>query len=97
MKLTYIEPRLPADPRGFGGKIQCKYESCEDVEMRLSCEVELVYSLAVSSGGMSSRSSRSRAAITLGKKPGPAGSGREEVYLIVSTTNNVAGSKYKAG
>lgn len=65
--------------------------------MRLSCDVELVYSLAVSSGGTSSRSSRSRAAITLGKKPGPAGSGREEVYLIVSTAKNVAGSKYKAG
>ena len=70
-------------------------------KMRLTCELELIYSLAV---GASGRSSRSRAAITLGKKPGPAGSSsggnggrREEMYLIVSTTKNVTGSKYKAG
>ena len=72
--------------------------------MRLTCELELIYSLAVSSGGASGRSSRSRAVITLGKKPGPAGSSsggnggrREEMYLIVSTAKNVTGSKYKAG
>ena len=70
-------------------------------EMRLSCELELTYSLAVSSGSIPSRSSRSRAAITLGKKAGSAASSRggggkrEELYLIVSTAKNVAGSKYK--
>lgn len=66
--------------------------------MRLSCELELTYSLAVSSSSIPSRSSRSRAVITLGKKPGPAGSGarREEMFLIVSTAKNLAGSKYKA-
>ena len=65
--------------------------------MKLSCELELTYSLAVSSGSIPSRSSRSRAAITLGKKPGSAagGSRREELYVIVSTAKNVTGSKYK--
>ena len=63
--------------------------------MRLSCELEVTYSLAVSSGGVSSRSSRTRAAITVGKKPGPPGGRREELYVIVSTAKNVAGSKYK--
>ena len=65
--------------------------------MRLCCELELTYSLAVSNGSVPSRSSRSRAAITLGKKPGPRGTGsnREEMYLMVSTAKNVAGTKYK--
>lgn len=65
--------------------------------MRLTCELELTYSLAVSSGSLSSRSSRSRAVIIVGKKPGPtaANGRREELYVIVSTTKNVTGSKYK--
>ncbi|CAI8048391.1 Leucine-rich repeat protein 1 [Geodia barretti] len=67
------------------------------MKSKLSCELELTYALAVSSGSVPSRSSRSRAAITLGKKPGSAaGSGRrEELYVIVSTAKNVTGSKYK--
>ena len=69
----------------------------EKMKSKLSCELELTYALAVSSGSVPSRSSRSRAAITLGKKPGSAaGSGRrEELYVIVSTAKNVTGSKYK--
>lgn len=71
--------------------------------MRINCELEIVYSLAVAKGGISSRSSRSRAALSLGKKPVPMrstdvsgeGSKREELYLIVSTAKNVAGTKYK--
>ena len=63
--------------------------------MRLSCELELTYSLAVSSGGVPSRSSRSRAAITLGKKSGGGGRRDEELYITVSTAKNVTGSKYK--
>ena len=68
--------------------------------MRLSCELEITYSLAVSSGSVPSRSSRSRAVITAGKKPGPTpargtSGHREELYIIVSTVKNVAGSKYK--
>ena len=71
--------------------------------MRINCDLEIVYSLAVESGGVSSRSSRSRAALSLGKKPVPTrstdgsgeGSKREELYLIVSTAKNVAGAKYK--
>lgn len=70
--------------------------------MRLTCELEVVYSLALVSGGHSGRSSRSRASICLGKKPVPSLAGspegatkREELFLIVSTAKNVAGNKYK--
>ena len=68
--------------------------------MKLSCELELTYSLAVSSGNIPCRSSRSRAAITLGKKPSSTAGGsgmkiRDELYVIVSTAKNVTGSKYK--
>ena len=71
--------------------------------MRINCELEVVYSLAVANGGIPSRSSRSRAALSLGKKPVPTrsadgpgeGSKKEELYLIVSTAKNVAGAKYK--
>ena len=80
--------------------------------MKLSCEIEVAYTLAMAAGGgVPSRSSRSRASVCLGKKPAPRlpgckeGSGttaqqgreREELYLIVSTAKNVDGSKYKVG
>ena len=69
--------------------------------MRLNCELEVVYALAVAKGGAPSRSSRARASICLGKKPAPGSSGegqaakRDELYLIVSTAKNVTGNKYK--
>lgn len=76
--------------------------------MRLNCELEVVYSLAVANGGVPCRSSRSRAALSLGKKPsgeprakgGPSsfaesGGKKEEIYLVVSTAKNVAGTKYR--
>ena len=69
--------------------------------MRLTCELEVVYALAVAKGGAPSRSSRARASICLGKKPAPGSSGegqatkKDELYLIVSTAKNVAGNKYK--
>ncbi len=74
--------------------------------MRLNCEVEIVYCLALGVGGNSSRSSRSRASLCLGKKPAPRFPGtkpdssstenqKEELYLIVSTAKNVEGFKYK--
>ena len=73
--------------------------------MRLNCELEVVYSLALANGGTPSRSSRARASICLGKKPVPTQTGssassegaakKEELFLIVSTAKNVAGNKYK--
>ena len=69
--------------------------------IRFNCEVEVVYSLALALGGAPSKSSRSRASLCLGTKPVPRASNgrtrveREELYLIVSTTKNVEGSKYK--
>ena len=62
-------------------------------KMRLSCEVETTYNLAQTSG-MSGTGSRARASISLGKKAGGKG-GRDELFLLVSTTKNVAGIKYK--
>ena len=75
-------------------------------EMRLNCELEVAYSLALANGGTPSRSSRARASICLGKKsvPSQASSSqtsskgtakKEELFLIVSTAKNVAGNKYK--
>ena len=69
--------------------------------VRLNCEVEIGYQL--SNGGAASRSSRSRAAVSLGKKAAPRVSGsrggeassREELFFIVSTAKNVDGTKYK--
>lgn len=68
-----------------------------NLRMRLNCDVEVVYTLAVAAGGVPSKSSRSRASLCLGKKPTPRhmGAGRDELYLIVSTAKNVEGSKYK--
>ena len=69
--------------------------------MRLTCELEVVYSLALANGGAPSRSSRARASICLGKKPVPGSSSdgqaakKDELYLIVSTAKNVTGNKYK--
>ena len=66
--------------------------------MKLTCEVEVVYSLAVANGGVGSRSHRARASLSLGKKTGGNPSGgrsREELFLIVSTAKNVSGTKYK--
>ena len=73
--------------------------------MRLNCELEVVYSLALANGGTPNRSSRARASICLGKKPVPSQSSssassqgsakKEELFLIVSTAKNVAGNKYK--
>ena len=74
-------------------------------DMRLNCELEVVYSLALANGGTPSRSSRARASICLGKKVVPSQSSssassegsakKEELFLIVSTAKNVAGNKYK--
>ena len=75
-------------------------------EMRLNCELEVAYSLALANGGTPSRSSRARASICLGKKPIPSKTSssqtssegtakKEELFLIVSTAKNVAGNKYK--
>ena len=75
-------------------------------DMRLNCELEVVYSLALANGGAPSRSSRARASICLGKKPVPSAKSsssassegtakKEELFLIVSTAKNVAGNKYK--
>ena len=73
--------------------------------MKLNCELEVVYSLALANGGTPNRSSRARASICLGKKPVPSQSSssassqgsakKEELFLIVSTAKNVAGNKYK--
>ncbi len=71
--------------------------------MRLNCEVETIYSLALTSGGVPSKSSRSRASLSLGKKPSAKSStskeaperGKDELYLILSTAKNVEGAKYK--
>ena len=74
--------------------------------MRLNCELEVVYSLAMENGrGRStSKSNRSKASVCLGKKPSsnqprsPEGNEkREELFLVVSTAKNVSGSKYKVG
>lgn len=72
--------------------------------MRLNCELEVVYALALANGGALSRSSRTRASISLGKKPisvqsglcaDSEGSAKKELFLIVSTAKNVSGNKYK--
>ena len=67
--------------------------------MKLKCELEVVYSLAVArGGGAGSRSHRARASLSLGKKLGSNASGGrswEEIFLIVSTAKNVSGTKYK--
>ena len=69
--------------------------------MRLNCELEIVYTLALANGGAPSRSSRARASICLGKKGAAPPSGaegsakKEELFLIVSTAKNVPGNKYK--
>lgn len=68
------------------------------VVMKLKCELEVVYSLAVASGGAGNRSHRARASLSLGKKLGSNASGGrswEEIFLIVSTAKNVSGTKYK--
>jgi len=68
------------------------------VVMKLKCELEVVYSLAVASGGAGNRSHRARASLSLGKKLGSNASGGrswEEIFLIVSTVKNVSGTKYK--
>ena len=77
--------------------------------MRLNCVVEVTYSLALAAGGgVSSKSSRSKASVCLGKKPFSKfpegeeessstgrGKGRDELYLTVSTIKNVEGTRYK--
>ncbi len=68
--------------------------------MRLSCEIEVIYTLSLAGGGAPSKSSRCRASVSLGKKPhlDPTSSEkkkRDEVYFVVSTSKNVEGTKYK--
>ena len=72
--------------------------------MRLNCEVEVIYSLALASGGVPSKSSRSRASVCLGKKSASKASfsssenrEKDELYVIVSTAKNVEGTRYKVG
>ena len=59
----------------------------------------MVYSLAVMNGGSrsTSKSTRSKASLCLGKKEARdhVGDKREELFLIVSTAKNVSGTKYK--
>ncbi len=56
--------------------------------MRLSCELEVVYTLTAS------KSTRSKASISLGKK-NQGNAKQDELFLVVSTAKNVTGSKYK--
>ena len=64
--------------------------------MRVACEVQVIYALAVANGGVASKSTRSRASVSLGKKPAASsGLGKEEVFIVVSTAKNVSGTKYK--
>lgn len=66
--------------------------------MRLACDVEVTYTLALTSGGAGSKGTRSRASLTLGKKPigsGPKKGKDEEMYMLVSTMKNVTGTSYK--
>ena len=74
--------------------------------MRLNCELEVVYSLALEngSGRSTSKSNRSKGCVCLGTKPAPnhlrspeGKEKREELFLIASTAKNVSGSKYKVG
>lgn len=62
--------------------------------MKLSCDLEVTYSMAVTACVPTHlhRSSKSRASICLGKK----GSGKkEELFVSVITTKNVSGTSYK--
>ena len=71
--------------------------------MRLSCEVEVIYSLSLAGGGTPCKSTRCRASVSLGKKSHTEQTSasssikkkREEVYIVVSTSKNVEGTKYK--
>lgn len=66
--------------------------------MKLTCEVETTYTLAQASGGTLSKGTRTRASLSLGKKPaggGTKGSKEEELFLVVSTLKNVTGTRYK--
>ena len=58
----------------------------------------MTYTLAVTNGGAASKGTRSRASLTLGKKSTGSGSKKrkeEEMYMLVSTVKNVAGTSYK--
>lgn len=66
--------------------------------MKLTCDVETTYTLAQASGGALSKGTRTRASLSLGKKPaggGARGSKEEELFLVVSTLKNVTGIRYK--
>ena len=66
------------------------------VIMRLSCEVEVTYTLAQASGaGSMSKGTRSRASVSIGRKSSCKGGKEEELYMLVSTVKNVTGTSYK--
>ena len=67
--------------------------------MRVPCEVEVTYSLALAGGGAPCKSSRCRASVSLGKKTSRSSStlkkDHEEIFLTVSSVKNLEGVKYK--
>ena len=66
----------------------------------MPCEVEIIYSLAMTGGGLPCKSNRCRACVSLGKKTRLDSSStvkrkKEEIYLSVSTAKNLEGTQYK--
>ncbi len=74
------------------GNVNILYKASLRLKMRLSCELEVVYALTAS------KTTRSKASISLGKKAQGGGTNaakQDELFLVVSTAKNVSGSKYK--
>ncbi len=67
-----------------------------NINMKLLCEIETVYTLAQFSGaeGSACKNKKSRASLTIGKKNGSQHS-EQELFLVVSTIKNIPGLKYK--
>ena len=65
--------------------------------MRISCEVEVSYSL--SHGGFGGKSTRTKAAICLGRKEASKSKlvcqdKKDQIFLLLVTAKNSAGTKY---
>ena len=65
--------------------------------MRINCEVEVTYSL--SHGGAAGKSSRSKAAICLGRKEASKSrlvcqDKKNQIFLLLITAKNSSGTKY---
>ena len=65
--------------------------------MRISCEVEVSYSL--SHGGFGGKSTRTKAAICLGRKEASKSNlvcqdKKDQIFLLLVTAKNSAGTKY---